>query len=111
MPLSAAGLLIVGDAAGFVDPLSGEGIWQALHSGRVAGQTAMLALRSGELGTRLRRSYQRSFERAILDPSRRKAWVQTAMDTVVRRKLYRNSVVRTALRLGYEHQALEMTKR
>jgi menaquinone-9 beta-reductase len=111
MPLSAAGMLITGDAAGFVDPLSGEGIWQALYSGRVAGQTATLALRAGELGAHLRRSYQRSCERAILRPSRGKAWVQSAMDTVIARKLYRNPLVRTALRLGYEHHALEMTKR
>jgi geranylgeranyl reductase family protein len=110
MPLSAAGLLISGDAAGFVDPLSGEGIWQALFSGRVAGQTAIAALRCGELSVALRRSYQTSCERAILRPSRRKAWVQSAMDTVVARKLYRNPFVRTALRLGYEHKALEMTK-
>lgn len=110
MPLSAAGLLITGDAAGFVDPLSGEGIWQALHSGRVAGQTATAALGCGELSASLRRSYQQSCERAILKPSRRKAWVQSAMDTVITRKLYRNPLVRTALRLGYEHKALEMTK-
>jgi menaquinone-9 beta-reductase len=110
MPLTAAGLLIAGDAAGFVDPLSGEGIWQALHSGRVAGQTATLALRGGSLDADLRRSYQQRCERAILRPSRHKAWVQAAMDKVVGCKLYQNRLVRTVLRLGYEHQALEITK-
>lgn len=110
MPLTAAGLLIAGDAAGFVDPLSGEGIWQALHSGRAAAQTAAAALRCGELTGALRRSYQQQAERLILRPSRRKAWVQSAMDKVVSCKLYRNPLVRTALRLGYENKALEITK-
>jgi geranylgeranyl reductase family protein len=110
MPLTAAGLLIAGDAAGFVDPLSGEGIWQALHSGRVAGQIAARALRRGGLDRQLRDEYQQSCERTILRPSQRKAWVQSAMDTVIARRLYRNSLVRGAIRFGYEHKALEMTK-
>jgi geranylgeranyl reductase family protein len=110
LPLATAGLLLAGDAAGFVDPLSGEGIWQALYSGRLAGQIGARALRSGRLDPALQREYQASCERAILRPSQRKAWVQSAMDLVMSHRLYRNPLVRGALRWGYEHQALEMTK-
>ena len=110
LPLTAAGLMLAGDAAGFVDPLSGEGIWQALYSGRHAGQIAARALRQGELGPNLAAEYRAACERAIMKPSLRKAWVQAAMDVVVSRKLYRNRWVQSALRWGYENKALEMTK-
>lgn len=41
-------VLLVGDAAGFVDPITGEGIGWALHSGRIAGEAAVLALTAGQ---------------------------------------------------------------
>ena len=40
-------VLLVGDAGGFVDPLTGEGIYGALHSGQAAGN-AILAEISGK---------------------------------------------------------------
>jgi geranylgeranyl reductase family protein len=104
-PLSAAGLLLAGDAAGLVDPLSGEGIWQALYSGRAAGQVAARALRAGMLSASLQREYQAVCQRAILRPSLKKAWVQSAMDIVMSRRLYRNPLVVEALRWGYERQS------
>ena len=41
-------LLLVGDAAGLADPLSGEGIAYALHSGRLAAETILDALNTGD---------------------------------------------------------------
>jgi geranylgeranyl reductase family protein len=110
LPVTGPGLLLAGDAAGFIDPLSGEGIWQGLHSGMLVGETAASAIRAGELSPTLQRSYERSCKRAIAWPSRRKAWVQHAMEVIIKRRLYTNFAVRAALRWGYEHQALEMTK-
>lgn len=46
--LSGDGFLLVGDAAGLVDPFSGEGIGNALASARVAARTAAEALRERE---------------------------------------------------------------
>lgn len=40
-------VLLAGDAAGFVDPITGEGIGHALLSGRLAAEAAALALREG----------------------------------------------------------------
>ncbi|MEW6724077.1 MAG: geranylgeranyl reductase family protein [Bacillota bacterium] len=40
-PLAISGLLLAGDAAGFVDPFTGEGIRHALVSGRQAAQAAV----------------------------------------------------------------------
>ncbi|MEE8337868.1 MAG: geranylgeranyl reductase family protein [Dehalococcoidia bacterium] len=61
--LSAGGALLVGDAAGFVDPLSGEGIYQAIASGIAAG-AALDGYLSGETETLA--GYQRTVERELL---------------------------------------------
>lgn len=110
IPVSAPGLLLAGDAAGFIDPLSGEGIWQALHTGILAGEVASHAMKRGELSKALQRRYRQACQRDIGRPSRGKAWIQRAMAVIVEKRLYRSSLVRRALTLGYRHNALEMTK-
>lgn len=40
-------ILLVGDAAGFVDPITGEGIGYAIQSGALAGQAAAKAIAAG----------------------------------------------------------------
>lgn len=42
------GYLLVGDAAGLIDPFTGEGIANAMYSGRVAAQAAAAALEKGD---------------------------------------------------------------
>jgi len=44
-------VLLAGDAAGFVDPITGEGIAHALASGRLAAETAARAIRKGQSAT------------------------------------------------------------
>jgi menaquinone-9 beta-reductase len=39
------GYLLVGDAAGFLDPFTGDGIYEALHGAQLAAQTADAAIR------------------------------------------------------------------
>src|SRR5205814_2204655 len=39
-PIAAGRVLLVGDAAGLVDPMSGEGIFAAFTSGRLAADAA-----------------------------------------------------------------------
>ena len=50
--VSEGRVLLVGDAAGLVDPLSGDGIYEALVSARVAAQNALADDLAG-YGTRL----------------------------------------------------------
>jgi geranylgeranyl reductase family protein len=45
--VSAAGVLLVGDAAGFYDPFTGEGVTLALRSAELAAEATEEALRSG----------------------------------------------------------------
>jgi geranylgeranyl reductase family protein len=47
----AAGVLVVGEVAGLVNPLTGEGIALALESGQLAAETAADALRHGDLSS------------------------------------------------------------
>ncbi|SEN59522.1 geranylgeranyl reductase family [Roseovarius tolerans] len=52
-------VLLAGDAAGLVDPVTGEGIGHALHSGQLAAQAAIDALAAHRPDTALRR-YRRA---------------------------------------------------
>lgn len=110
MPVSAPGLLVAGDAAGFIDPLTGEGIWQALRSGMAAGEVARDAVRGSGLTESLRERYERDCEREVVAPSRRKARVQAALRVLLRHGLYRLPPVRAALRIGYQRQLVDHTK-
>lgn len=47
--LSGDGLLLVGDAAGYYDPFTGEGIYRGLRGAQLAAVTASAALRAGDL--------------------------------------------------------------
>lgn len=57
-------LMLCGDAAGFVDSFSGEGIRYAVASGRLAASTAALAVRTGDFSKRALLGYQRAFHAA-----------------------------------------------
>jgi 2-polyprenyl-6-methoxyphenol hydroxylase-like FAD-dependent oxidoreductase len=46
---SAPGAMLVGDAAAFVDPFTGEGIYFGLSGARIAADVANACLRSGDL--------------------------------------------------------------
>ncbi|KPQ06441.1 MAG: geranylgeranyl reductase [Rhodobacteraceae bacterium HLUCCA12] len=51
----AGQVLLAGDAAGLVDPVTGEGIAWAMHSGRLAADACVAALQSGAPKSALRR--------------------------------------------------------
>lgn len=61
-PIARGRLAVIGDAAGLVDPLSGEGIHMAFASGRLAG-LASLALLRGEAPDML--PYQEAVDREL----------------------------------------------
>ncbi|MBI1876537.1 MAG: NAD(P)/FAD-dependent oxidoreductase [Acidobacteria bacterium] len=60
------GLLLAGDAAGFIDPMTGDGLRFAIRGGELAGRVAASALETGDAGgaeTRLARWRSREFSR------------------------------------------------
>jgi flavin-dependent dehydrogenase len=66
--VSAPGVMLVGDAAGFYDPFTGEGVTLALRGGEMAAEVASRALRSGD--TRDLSAYDRERDRATRDKFR-----------------------------------------
>lgn len=56
---SGAGYLLVGDAAGFFDPFTGEGVYKALRGAELAASVAAQALESGDLSIRSLARYSR----------------------------------------------------
>jgi geranylgeranyl reductase family protein len=57
-PLAGEGWMLIGDAASLVDPFSGEGISNAMHSGKLAAECAARALREGTVEGAGLRSYE-----------------------------------------------------
>ncbi len=62
----ADGALLVGDAADFFDPFTGEGIFAALRGGRLAAAALAAALARGEATRRALRPYRTARRRAFL---------------------------------------------
>ncbi len=60
------GWALVGDAAGFVDPITGEGIFYALHSAELLGQSLI----AGEAMSYEQR-WRKAFEAELTEASRR----------------------------------------
>lgn len=110
-PPAGPGVLACGDAGSFIDPLSGEGIWQALHTGVLAGRHAAHALDHRGLDAQARGQYQRACERAIVWPSQLRLGVQEAMRVLVSTRAYRWPPIKRALAWGYGGDTLEITKR
>jgi geranylgeranyl reductase family protein len=97
-------------AAAGVLRLTGEGIWHALHSGRLAGLSAVEALSTGGLDAAAARRYRLRAAREVGWPSALRIGIQQSMKLVVGLGLYRSSAVRSLLEWGYGRSALEISK-
>lgn len=105
------GLLACGDAASTVDPLAGEGIYQALHSGALAGRTVAAALRRGGVDRGVALRYRLELLATLGVASLGRLAIQQAMDPLVEREWYRRPWVRRLLQGGYGSAAFEVSKR
>jgi flavin-dependent dehydrogenase len=57
------GCLFVGDAAGFVDASTGEGIAMAMRTGKMAAEASLAALARGEFSTKALAPYDRAWKK------------------------------------------------
>lgn len=77
----ADGALLVGDAAGYYDPFTGQGIFRALKGARLAAGVLDRALRGGDTSRRALRAYDRA-QRSAFGPGRA---LQRLIESVVSR--------------------------
>ena len=82
--------MLVGDAAGFYDPFTGEGVYTALRSAELLADTARDALRRGDTSVTALASYDRA-RRALF---RDKEWLARALQFVIGRRWPGNLVAR-----------------
>ncbi|TMR93994.1 NAD(P)/FAD-dependent oxidoreductase [Nonomuraea basaltis] len=104
-PTPGAGrVLLAGDAAGLINPLTGEGIYYALLSGRLAAEAAVespgdpLALYRGKLRAALGRHLRTTDVLARLAQS--PGFIDAAIETAVRRKEVFDLLVEVGLGAG-----------
>jgi menaquinone-9 beta-reductase len=87
-PPRAGGVVLVGDAAGFFDPFTGEGVFTALRSAELAAETLARALREGDVSAPALAAYERA-RRAAFGAKER---VTRALQVVIRHRRVANLV-------------------
>jgi geranylgeranyl reductase family protein len=90
--------LLVGDAARVSEPVTGEGIYFAMHSGLLAAETIDLALRRKNLGANALAGYERACRRAFRS--------RLALNSVLRFAVYRPALVDPLIRLSAKNGRL-----
>ena len=63
---SGAGFVLVGDAAGFFDPFTGEGVYKAVRGAELAAPVILRALAAGDLSARALAPYRAARRREFL---------------------------------------------
>ncbi len=82
------GVLLIGDAAGFFDPFTGEGIYAALRSAELAAATGHLALVGGDVSAAALEPFWRARDAAFGDKGR----VTRLLQAVIGRRWLANFV-------------------
>jgi flavin-dependent dehydrogenase len=93
-PPRTGGVLMVGDATGFYDPFSGEGIYNGLRSAELAVETAVQALGRGDVSARALAGYDRARRLASRDKER----VTHALQVVISHRRLANLAARLLAR-------------
>lgn len=86
----SAGVMLVGDAAAFLDPFTGEGVYMALRSGEMAAAYGGAALTRNDLSENSLQPY----ENAWLAEFRPKFWVCSLIQIAIQRPLLMNYLAR-----------------
>lgn len=88
------GVLLTGDAAGFYDPFTGEGLYTALRSAELLVEVADHALDRADVSARALTEYTRERRRALGD----KAWITRALQFVIARRRLANALAHALAR-------------
>lgn len=93
-PPREGGVLFVGDAAGFYDPLTGEGVFAALRGAELAAEAIVRALAAGDVSAAALAPYRAARRAAFAG----KARFTRALHAVVRRRRSANAVAHVLVR-------------
>jgi flavin-dependent dehydrogenase len=93
-PPRSGGVLLVGDAAGFYDPFTGEGVYTALRGAELAADVAVPALRAGDCSRRALAAYAARRRAAFADKER----VMRALQLVVRHRAVADRIAAVLVR-------------
>jgi flavin-dependent dehydrogenase len=88
------GVLFVGDAAGFYDPLTGEGVYAALRGAELAAEVAAGALRAGDCSVAALAPYRAARRAAFADKQR----FVRALQFLIGHRLLANAAARVLAR-------------
>jgi len=91
-PLVGDGVLLIGEAAALVGPMTGAGIYPAMRSGVWAAETLIAAFRAGDLSRRALLPYERRVHRRFLPQHRAEAWAQRLLTNPTRLRQITNAV-------------------
>ena len=109
-PPCGPGLLSCGDAGRMIDPLTAEGIWHALYSGRLAGTLAAKGLGSPSVERDVVGRYVSTVQRDVVWPTAARRALEMTITFIVEHDLYRSARVRHLLEWGYRRGELEVAK-
>jgi menaquinone-9 beta-reductase len=88
------GVLLAGDAAGFYDPFTGEGLYTALRSAELLVEVAHRALARADVSARALAEYARERRRALGD----KVWITRALQFIIARRRLANALAHALAR-------------
>jgi flavin-dependent dehydrogenase len=88
------GVLLVGDARGFYDPFTGEGVYTALRSAELAADTAGRAIRAADVSAAALASYEQARRQALGAKER----VVSLLQVVIARRWLANGVAHVLAR-------------
>ena len=92
--ISGERYMLTGDAAYLIDPFTGEGIGNALYSGRIAAQQAAACLKANDFSAAAMKAYDEEVFR-ILDPELR---LSTRLQRLANKTWLFNFLMKTAMR-------------
>ena len=98
------GVLIAGDAAHMINPLSGGGIVNAMKAGRLAGQTAAAAICAGDTGARRLSAYHAAWMALLGDDHLKYYRLKHALEDLD--DAFFNSLARTVNAIPIEKRTL-----
>ncbi len=106
-PISGERFLLLGDAASLIDPLSGEGIGNAIRSGRVAAKHLINCFSSNNFSASFNKAYDKEIYRLMWKELKFSRWVQMFFSRpwlmkFAIRKIGNNKIIRKILTDSYD---------